>query len=76
MIEGALDAILVEQGGNLLGTFPASGIDDGRAFCAFQDVHHLVDLVAYGAYDICQVLALKLILNTFFFSKCSFPVCR
>ena len=37
----------------------ASGIDDGRAFCASQDVHHLVDLVAYGAYDICQVLALK-----------------
>ena len=59
MIEGALDAILVEQGGNLLGTFPASGIDDGRAFCASQDMHHLVDLVAYGAYDICQILALK-----------------
>lgn len=59
MIEGALDAILVEQGGNLLGTFPASGIDDGRAFCASQDMHHLVELIAYGAYDICQVLALK-----------------
>ena len=72
MIVGGFDALFVEYLCNLLGTHPASYIDNAATLGALQNMCHFTIFIVDMPYAICQILALKTHLENFFLPEKEF----